>query len=95
MTTVDQTGARLPRAQARDLTDDRARAERVAAERRRKVALQNLGIRLVALDDRAVALADRRDEHRSGAVHHADQGLLCRGQHDLERRAVAGDYGRA
>ena len=46
MTTVEQTGASLAATQARDLTDDRARAERVAAERRRKVALQNLGIQI-------------------------------------------------
>jgi NitT/TauT family transport system permease protein len=32
-----------------DLVDDRARAERVAAERRRKQALHNLGIRVAAL----------------------------------------------
>jgi len=48
VTTVEQTGAGALR-ETRELTDDRARAERVAAERRRKVALQNLGIRLVAL----------------------------------------------
>jgi NitT/TauT family transport system permease protein len=52
MTTVEQTTGSLSSG-TRDLTDDRARAERVAAERRRKVALQNLGIRLAAL---AIAL---------------------------------------
>ena len=55
MTAVEQTGALLARPpQTRDLIDDRARAERVAATRRRRVALQNLGIRLVAL---AIALS--------------------------------------
>ena len=55
MTTVEQTGASLDAtARSRDLVDDRARAERVAAARRRKVALQNLGIRVVAL---AIALS--------------------------------------
>ena len=55
MTTVEQTGADSLAAttQARELVDDRARAERVAAERRRRVALQNFGIRLLAL---AIAL---------------------------------------
>ena len=33
----------------RDLADDQARAERVAAERRRRAALHNFGIRLVSL----------------------------------------------
>jgi len=33
----------------RELADDQARAERVAAERRRRAALHNLGIRLVSL----------------------------------------------
>jgi NitT/TauT family transport system permease protein len=37
---------RLP---AGELSDDRARAERVAAERRRRLQLQNLGIRVVSL----------------------------------------------
>ena len=56
MTTVEQTdaGSLAATGEARELTDDRARAERVAAERRRKVALQNLVIRLVAL---AIALS--------------------------------------
>jgi NitT/TauT family transport system permease protein len=51
VTTVEQTGAGSLTAtsETRELTDDRARAERVAAERRRRVALQNLGIRLIAL----------------------------------------------
>jgi NitT/TauT family transport system permease protein len=40
-------------ANARELVDDRARAERVAAERRRRQQWQNLGIRLVSL---AIAL---------------------------------------
>jgi len=52
VTTVEQTGS--PSATgAQALVDDRARAERVAAERRRKVAWQNLGIRVAAL---AIAL---------------------------------------
>jgi NitT/TauT family transport system permease protein len=54
MTTIDQTGSGTLAARGRELTDDRARAERVAAERRRRVALQNLGIRLVSL---AIALS--------------------------------------
>jgi NitT/TauT family transport system permease protein len=54
MTTLDQTGNGLAAAGARDLTDDRARAERVAAERRRKQSLHNFIIRIVSL---ATALA--------------------------------------
>ncbi len=38
-----------PRTADAELADDQARAERVAAERRRRVALQNLGIRAVSL----------------------------------------------
>ena len=40
MTTIDQSGAIAAGTESRALVDDRARAERVAAERRRKVALQ-------------------------------------------------------
>ncbi len=54
MTTIDQSGAIAAGTESRALVDDRARAERVAAERRRKVALHNLVIRLVAL---AIALS--------------------------------------
>jgi NitT/TauT family transport system permease protein len=50
VTTVEQT---LPDS-AQDLSDDRVRAERVAAERRRRRHLSNLAIRLVSL---AIALA--------------------------------------
>ncbi|MPZ41723.1 MAG: hypothetical protein GEU95_27525, partial [Rhizobiales bacterium] len=56
MTTVEQTGAGSLTGgtqQTRGLVDDRARAERVAAERRRREMLQNLGIRLASL---AIAL---------------------------------------
>jgi sulfonate transport system permease protein len=42
--------AGLPDADARrELADDQARAERVAADRRRRASLQNLGIRIVSL----------------------------------------------
>ena len=48
MSTVQHAGS--PDADARrDLADDQARAERVATERRRRAALQNLGIRAVSL----------------------------------------------
>jgi len=51
MSTIDQTGnaALAERGEARRSDDDRARAERVAAERRRRVQLQNLVIRAVSL----------------------------------------------
>ena len=52
MTTVEQA-RNLPDS-AQELSDDRARAERVAAERRRRRQLSNLAIRLVSL---AIALA--------------------------------------
>ena len=48
MTTVDQTGG-LPEAVERELSHDRARAERAAAGRRLRWAIVNLGIRLVSL----------------------------------------------
>ena len=49
MSTIEHAPAdRLPAAAA-ELTDDRARAERVAAERRRRQGLKNLTIRLVSL----------------------------------------------
>ena len=47
MSAVDQAN-RLP-ATAGELSDDRARVERVAAERRRRLQWQNLGIRVVSL----------------------------------------------
>jgi len=47
VSTVDQAN-RLP-ATAGELSDDRARVERVAAERRRRLQWQNLGIRVVSL----------------------------------------------
>ncbi len=53
MTTLEQAGAGSLNQETRDLVDDRARAERVAAARRRRVALRNLGIRLASL---AIAL---------------------------------------
>src|SRR6476659_5692639 len=49
MTTIDQTRAVLQRPEAPALVDDRARAERVAAARRRREMVQNLIIRLVSL----------------------------------------------
>jgi NitT/TauT family transport system permease protein len=54
MTTIGDTSAVPDRAAARELADDRARAERVAAERRRRTQLQNLAIRVVSL---AIALS--------------------------------------
>jgi NitT/TauT family transport system permease protein len=52
---VTTIGDTVPeRAAARELADDRARAERVAAERRRRTQLQNLVIRIVSL---AIALS--------------------------------------
>ena len=55
MSTIDRHGRSAGRrAGERALADDRARAERVAAERRRRTQLQNLVIRLVSL---AIALA--------------------------------------
>jgi NitT/TauT family transport system permease protein len=48
MTTVDQTGA-MPNTVERELTDDRARAARVAAARRLRRAILNVAIRLVSL----------------------------------------------
>jgi sulfonate transport system permease protein len=50
VTTIEQTrdGA-LPTAAAREVADDQARAERVAADRRRRRQIANLGIRLVSL----------------------------------------------
>jgi NitT/TauT family transport system permease protein len=53
VTTVDQARAELPDA-ARELSSDRALAERVASERRRRLQLVNLGIRIVSL---AIALS--------------------------------------
>ena len=55
MSTIEQTGAQqLPASSMPgELSGDRARAERVATERRRRLALQNLGIRAVSL---AIAL---------------------------------------
>ena len=53
MTTVDQARAQLPDG-ARELSSDRALAERVASERRRRLQLVNLGIRIVSL---AIALS--------------------------------------
>jgi sulfonate transport system permease protein len=50
VTTIDRTDdAGLAEATARDLKDDRARAERAAGERRHKRQLINLAIRLVSL----------------------------------------------
>jgi len=51
VTTVDTagTGSLATRTGERELIDDRARAERVAAERRRRQSMQNLVIRIVSL----------------------------------------------
>ena len=51
MSTVEHTGSRVrpDPDQQRALLDDQARAERVAAGRRRRASLQNLGIRAVSL----------------------------------------------
>jgi NitT/TauT family transport system permease protein len=53
MTTIDQTRAVLERPEAPALVDNRARAERVAASRRRREMVQNLIVRLLSL---AIAL---------------------------------------
>jgi sulfonate transport system permease protein len=53
LTIADQAGVELPDS-ARELSSERARAERAAAERRRRHQLVNLAIRLVSL---AVALS--------------------------------------
>ncbi len=49
MTTIDQTHDAVPDAAARELSDDRARAERAAGTRRFRRSLRNLGIRLLSL----------------------------------------------
>ncbi len=49
MTTIDQTHDAVPDAAARELSDDRARAERAASTRRFRRSLRNLGIRLLSL----------------------------------------------
>ena len=54
MSTIERAAPIAYRAEGRELADDRARAERVAAERRRRAQLQNLGIRLLSL---AIALS--------------------------------------
>jgi len=54
VSTIEHAGSDLAeRAETRELSDDRARAERVAAERRRRQQLWNLTIRIVSL---AIAL---------------------------------------
>ncbi len=49
MTTIDRTHDAVPDAAARELSDDRARAERAAGTRRFRRSLRNLGIRLLSL----------------------------------------------
>jgi sulfonate transport system permease protein len=49
VTTIDQTHDAVPDAAARELSDDRARAERAASTRRFRRSLRNLGIRLLSL----------------------------------------------
>ena len=96
VTTVDQPGAlaATPR-RASSSDDQRPRRARGRRAPRAEVALQNLGIRLVVARDRPVDLADRRHEHRSGAVHHADQGRGGRGRHGLRAASCGRRSGRA
>ena len=54
MSTIDQAGAASLRSEAHQYDSDRARAERVAAKRRRRTQMHNLAIRVVSL---ALALA--------------------------------------
>jgi NitT/TauT family transport system permease protein len=49
VTTIDQTHDAVPDAAARELSDDRARAERAAGTRRFRRSLRNLGIRVLSL----------------------------------------------
>ena len=49
MTTIDHTQAAVMDAAARELSDDRARAERAAGTRRFRRSVRNAGIRLVSL----------------------------------------------
>jgi sulfonate transport system permease protein len=49
VTTVDQTHGAVMDAAARELSDDRARAERAAGTRRFRRSIRNLGIRLLSL----------------------------------------------
>ena len=49
MSTLEHTGAQSQRELAQDIANDQARAERAAAGRRRKTAMQNFVIRLVSL----------------------------------------------
>jgi NitT/TauT family transport system permease protein len=49
VTTIDRTHDAVPDAAARELSDDRARAERAAGTRRFRRSLRNLGIRLLSL----------------------------------------------
>jgi ABC-type nitrate/sulfonate/bicarbonate transport system permease component len=49
MSAVEHNASAAAANEARELADDQARAERVAAARRRRAGLQNLGIRLASL----------------------------------------------
>jgi sulfonate transport system permease protein len=49
VTTIDQTHGAVPDAAARELSDDKARAERAAGTRRFRRSIRNLGIRLLSL----------------------------------------------
>jgi NitT/TauT family transport system permease protein len=49
VTIVDQTHGAVPDAAARELSDDKARAERAAGNRRFRRSIRNLGIRLLSL----------------------------------------------
>src|SRR5581483_6738447 len=49
VSTVSDTSHTLAQSTEREIAHDRARAERVAAARRRREALQNLAIRLISL----------------------------------------------
>ena len=76
MSAVEQTQGPLPAtARLPDLADDQARAERVAAARRRRRQLQNFVIRAVSLAILRSALWEIAGaQRRPGAVHHAVQG---------------------
>jgi NitT/TauT family transport system permease protein len=49
VTTIDQTHGAVPDVAARELSDDKARAERAAGTRRFRRSIRNLGIRLFSL----------------------------------------------
>ena len=89
VTTIDQPRA-LPDAE-RALSDDKARAERVAGERRMRRMFLNLGIRLASVIDLPVDLGGGRFAHRSDPVHDAERGRQGRGRDD-RAAASSGAY---